>query len=135
MTSQVASCLTVTLGWPDKALSQNARSRSHWPRTNATKAAREEGFWATRQAMGAQWGAAVTKLAHDGSSDVLLRQVAHPPANYAYDRDGIDARLKAHRDGIADALGVNDKHFRPTGIEWGEPTPGGKIIITLGGGA
>lgn len=123
--------IRVELPWPDKALSPNARG-SHWPRTDAAKKARADAFWATRQAMGATLGPKVTKLAHDGVSDVILNQVAHPPDKRDRDRDGVDARLKAARDGISDATGINDKHFRPTGIEWGEVVPGGRIIITVG---
>lgn len=125
-----AGTITLTIGWPDKALSQNARG-SHWPRTRAAKKAREEAFYATRAAMGAQLGPTVTKLSHDGHSDVLLRQVAHPPDKRSRDRDGIDARLKPHRDGIADATGINDRFFRPTGVEWGEPVPGGRVVVTI----
>lgn len=122
--------LTIELPWPEAALSPNARG-SHWPRTRALKLAREGAFWATRSAMGRTFGPTVTKLSHDGKSDVLLRQIAHPPDKRERDRDGIDARLKGHRDGIADALGINDKFFRPTGIEWGEVVRGGKIIIAV----
>ena len=120
------NALTIELSWPVPELSPNKRLH-HMALHRFKKAAREEGFWATRQAIGN------AKFHHDGTSDVLLRQVAHPPANYRYDRDGIDARLKAHRDGIADALGVNDRFFRPTGIEWGEPISGGRVVITIGG--
>jgi crossover junction endodeoxyribonuclease RusA len=122
--------LRIELSWPAKELSPNARG-SHWPRTRAAKVAREAAFYATRAAMGAQLGPTVTKLPHDGTSDILLRQIAHPPDNRARDRDGIDARLKSARDGISDALGINDRHFRPTGIEWGEPVSGGKVIVEI----
>jgi crossover junction endodeoxyribonuclease RusA len=125
-----AGNLTIELGWPSPRLSPNARG-SHWPRTHAAKLAREEAFYATRAAMGAQLGPTVTKLDHDGHSAVILRQIAHPPDKRDRDRDGVDSRLKAHRDGIADATGINDKHFRPTGIEWGEPVPGGRVVVEL----
>lgn len=119
--------LSIELGWPDQRLKPNARV--HFMQlSTAKKEAKEEAEWATRVALQRD------KFIHDGSSDIILRQVAHPPDNRHRDRDNLDASLKAHRDGIARGLGVNDKHFRPTGIEWGEPVPGGKIIVEIGGG-
>jgi hypothetical protein len=29
------------------------------------------------------------------------------------------------------ALGVDDKFFRPTGIEWGDVVPNGKVVIEV----
>lgn len=122
--------LTISLGWPDKALSPNARI--HWASiAKVKKAAREEAFWLTRQAMGATFGPTVTKIAHDGTSDIIIKQTAHPPDKRARDRDNLDHAMKASRDGIADALGVNDRFFRSTGISWGEVHPGGRIVIEV----
>jgi crossover junction endodeoxyribonuclease RusA len=122
--------LRIRLAWPDKALSPN--TRGHWAtKYRAQKDANEEGYWLTRQAMGAQLGPKVTKIEHDGTSDIILKQTAHPPDNRSRDRDNLDSRLKHHRDGIARAMGINDKHFRPTGIEWGAVVPNGEIIIEL----
>lgn len=126
--------IRIRLAWPDKILSPNARPHFH-ALASAKKAAREAAFWATRSAMG------VAKIKpgqfpHDGASDILLRQVAHPPDRRDRDRDNIDASLKAARDGIAEAMAINDRFFRPTGIEWGEPDPNhtGFIIIEIEGG-
>lgn len=83
--------------------------------------------------MGAARGAGFIKLPHDGTSDIILTQTAYPPANYRYDRDGIDSRLKPHRDGIAMALGVDDRFFRPTGIVWGDSKPNGCVVIEVVG--
>lgn len=118
--------IVVELPWPAKELSPNARP--HFMKLSGVKkAAKEHANWATRIAKGHR------QFDHDGKSDIILRQVAHPPDKRDRDRDNLDHALKASRDGIADALGVNDKHFRPTGIEWGEVVSGGKVIITIGG--
>lgn len=127
--------LVIQLGWPAKELSPNHRSRSHWPKTNAKAKALDESFWTTRQAMGATLGPQVTKLEHDGVADVVLRQVAHPPDRRERDKDNVYDSLKAHRDGIAKAIGINDKYFKPLAVEWAEPLPGGRIVITIGGKA
>lgn len=122
--------LVITLPWPSADLSPNARL--HWAKLGAAKRkARDDAFWMTRSAMGAQLGPAVTSLSHDGKSDVLLHQTAHAPDARSRDRDNLDSRLKAARDGIAQALQVNDRFFRPLGIEWGEPKRGGEVVITI----
>jgi hypothetical protein len=121
--------ITIELAWPSPKLSQNARV--HWAEKGRfTKASKDTAYWITKAALGAKFGPTF-KFIHDGKSDIILKQIAHPPANYNYDRDGIDARLKAHRDGIAMALGVDDKFFRPTGIEWGAVVPNGKVVIEV----
>ena len=92
----------------------------------AKRDAKDAANWATRAAIGR------ASFPHDGTSDIILKQVAHPPDKRSRDRDNLDSSLKAARDGIALGLGIDDKHFRPTGIEWGEVVPGGRIVITVG---
>jgi len=116
--------IRVELAWPNKVLSPNARPH-FMVLSNAKKAAKEEANWATRIGRGHR------KIEHDGVSDIILRQIAHPPDKRDRDRDNLDHALKAARDGIAMALGINDKHFRPTGIEWGEVVRGGKVVIEV----
>ncbi len=120
--------VVIELAWPDARLKPN--SRVHFMSlATAKKAAKESAAWAARIALQRRF------FVHDGASDIILKQVAHPPDKRERDRDNLDASLKAARDGIAVALGVNDKHFRPTGIEWGDIIPGGKIVITVGADA
>ncbi len=116
--------LRIELGWPNKILSPNARPH-HMALWRAKKDALTEAAWATRAAIG------LATFPHDGG-DIILRQIAHPPDARSRDRDNLDHSMKAARDGIASALGIDDKHFRPTGIEWGEPVHGGKIVIEVG---
>lgn len=124
------TALTIELSWPNGSLSPNARVHYIVLR-KAQTTANEEAYWVTRQAMGAAFGPSFTKIEHDGRSDIVLRQVAHPPDKRSRDRDNVDSSLKGHRDGIARALGVDDRFLRPTGIEWGEPIRGGKIVVEV----
>lgn len=55
----------------------------------------------------------------------------HPPGRYGYDEDGLMSRCKAIFDGIADAIGVNDRNFRYPEPTIAEPVKGGKVIIAL----
>jgi crossover junction endodeoxyribonuclease RusA len=56
---------------------------------------------------------------------------AYPPTKRRMDDDNLIACLKAHRDGIAKALGIDDNRFDQR-LQWGEPVKGGKIVVAIG---
>jgi crossover junction endodeoxyribonuclease RusA len=116
--------ILIELGWPAKALSPNARSRSHWPKTRALKAAKMEGFGATLAALHGG------KFEHDGERLPFVI-TACPPDRRERDDDNLEASLKGHRDGIAKALGVDDKYFDQR-LQWAEPVKHGKIVVSIG---
>jgi len=110
----------VTLPFPVKELSQNARV--HWRvRADAVKKARTDAFYLTKEAFGA------TKPKWQG---VRISYTFHPPSKARYDRDGLNARLKAYQDGIADALGIDDYHFVPT-YAYGPVVKGGAVRVEI----
>lgn len=115
--------ILIELGWPAKALSPNYRSHSHWPRTNAIKKARLEGFRATKAAL----RGAVYR--HEGGRLAFVI-TAYPPTTHARDDDNLLASLKGHRDGIADALKVDDALFDQR-LQWGAPTKPAKIVVEV----
>ena len=117
--------LLIELGWPAKALSPNARSRSHWPRTRALKTAKAEGFGAALAAMHG------SKPKHNGER-VSFVITAYPPDRHERDDDNLIASLKGHRDGISKAIGIDDKFFDQR-LQWGAPVKGGKVVIGIGG--
>lgn len=89
------------------------------------KAAREEANWATRYVKPITWK-------HDGTSRFDLHIMVHPmPVGPVPDQQNIIAALKAHFDGIADALGVNDKLFNAPTLEFIERTRNGKIYVRV----
>ena len=112
--------MTITLPWPDPALSPNARGH-HMKRARHVKAARRDGFYAAREAK-----ASVAA----GDVPVVLNITFHPPTRARHDVDNLQARLKSHLDGIADAIGVNDHLFRPTS-RIGEPVKGGRVEVVI----
>jgi crossover junction endodeoxyribonuclease RusA len=112
----------IVLPWPPKPLTPNHRSRSHWPRTNALKKAREDGYYATKAAK-------VGICA--GDVPIILRATFNPPGRYHYDRDGLLSSMKGYFDGIADALGVDDFWFRPEPPIVGEPIKGGRVTVEV----
>ena len=93
--------MKVVFPWPPKVLSPNARV--HWSkRSKAAKGLRELSRWLTVEA-----GARV-----DWEGDIHVWVDYYPPDKRARDQDNMIAASKAIFDGLADALGVNDKRFR-----------------------
>ena len=114
------SSVSVSISWPPKELSPNYRG--HWARiAKAKKAARQEAYLSCME-VGAK------NLAWEGAR---LAVTFHPPGRYGYDEDGLMSRCKAIFDGIADAIGVNDRNFRYPEPTIAEPVKGGKVIIAL----
>ena len=112
----------IELAWPHKDLSPNGRAH-FMAVSRAKKDAREAANWSTRAVKPLGWK-------HDGSRLTFLI-TAYPPDKRARDDDNITASCKAYRDGVADALGVDDKLFDQR-FQWGEPVSGGKIVLSLG---
>lgn len=71
--------------------------------------------------------AGVRKWTKEG--DIRVHMVFVPPTRHHRDEDNLIATMKSGLDGLADALGVNDKRFRLSH----EVTPdiGGYIVIKL----
>lgn len=94
--------MEVTLPWPPKELSPN--QRLHWSKkAKAAKAYRRACYVLTLEAglRGVDW-----------EGDIHLWVDYFPPDRRARDQDNMIAASKTLFDGIADALGVNDKRFR-----------------------
>lgn len=93
--------MQITLPWPPKELSPN--SRTHWRKAAPIKAQYRDACYIL-----AKQSSAVI----DWDGDVHVWIDFYPPDRRARDDDNMVAAFKAGRDGIADALGVNDKRFR-----------------------
>ncbi|WP_148237971.1 endodeoxyribonuclease RusA [Alicycliphilus denitrificans] len=90
----------VMLPWPPKELSPNARI--HWSKlARAKKAYRAACAW-TATEQGAQ------RVAAD---KLHLSLEFYPPNRRAFDLDNALARMKSGLDGLADVLGVDDRHW------------------------
>lgn len=114
--------VTFWLPWPEKALSPNARV--HWAtKARAVKAARKLAFLILRRDL-------PTLKAPEGCI-VDIEFVFVPPDLRRYDDDGLAARMKSARDGIADFLQVDDHRFRQHHRLSKVPTPNGQVIVKL----
>jgi len=115
--------MTITLPWPDRLLWPNARPHYH-AKARATKAARHAA-WALTLAAGAR-----VDQDRPISRPIALTVTFCAPDKRHRDRDNAIAACKAYMDGLADALGVNDRRFEPT-YKWGEVRKGGAVEVTL----
>lgn len=113
---------TITLAWPDRRLHPN--SRPHWaPRAKSAKAARAEG---TLLALAAGWHRV------DWPAGKLHLWIDfYPPDKRRRDDDGLLASVKPHRDGIADAMKIDDSRFVSHPRVLDETFPGGKVVMQI----
>ena len=107
------------LPWPPRALSPNARG--HWSkRSRAAKSYRMQCFLMAKKA---------GLVAPSGR--ILLALEFVPPTRRRRDDDNLLASFKAGRDGLADALGIDDSLFVSQVQVSGETHPDGAVRVTL----
>ena len=97
----VEGCDVVTLPWPPKGLSPNART--HWRKKAPIAKAYKQACWALTLEAG---------VVVPDSPKLALWLDFVPPDKRHRDDDNIIAAFKSGRDGVALALGIDDKRFR-----------------------
>ena len=108
----------ILLPWPASALSPNARG--HWSqKSRAAKSYRMQCFLFAKKA---------GLVAPAGR--ILLQLEFLPSSRRRRDDDNLLASFKAGRDGLADALGIDDSLF-VSQVQIGEVYPGGAVRVTL----
>ena len=112
----------ILLPWPSAVLSPNARHHFHVV-GKAKKAARKAGFVLTRELVGH-----TPPAFPDGPIDLTI--TFYPPDKIRRDDDNMIYRLKSWRDGIADALKVDDSRFRPE-YKVAEPHAPGRVEVCI----
>lgn len=111
----------IILSWPDKRLSPNARG--HWAlKAKAASSYRREGYIAAK----------ASGVVVDWGGLVCVSLYFYPPDRRVRDDDNLVSALKSARDGIADALSVNDSRFLtlPPNMMT-EVVKGGKVAVVL----
>lgn len=113
----------IELPWPDKALTPHAKG-SWAPKARATKTARQLAH-----------AVALEKPRVKCTPDATIF-IEYWPKAFRGDVHNVPARLKAYIDGIADAMGCDDKKFRvhypPV---WAGRDPVGKVVFRVVEGA
>jgi crossover junction endodeoxyribonuclease RusA len=118
--------MTVTLGWPSRVLSPNART--HWATlSRAKKAARVEGYITTW--MSKTSGTPYTSL--NGAESISIQVTFIPPNARRRDLDNLIASIKGHLDGISDAIGIDDSRWIWAAPVIATPEKPGRVVVTL----
>jgi crossover junction endodeoxyribonuclease RusA len=113
--------LRITLAWPDKALWPNGGYAHRFAKAKAVKAARTAAWALTLEAL---------KGAKPDWSGAKLSWFHHPKTAHLPDKDNCIASAKASQDGIAQALGIDDRHFQSTHTI-AEPIKGGLVRVEI----
>lgn len=118
--------LAVNIVWPAKILWPNGRG--HWAvKAKAVKKARQWAQVAAREALQAQgWPTVVTQ-------PIPIKLIVYAMYKGPLpDRDGCISACKSALDGIADIIGINDRHFAAPTVEFATPRDG-RIVVEIGG--
>ncbi|WP_424974237.1 hypothetical protein [Dinoroseobacter sp. S124A] len=115
--------LTFSCGWPDKALSSNARG-SFRKAQPAKKAAKIEAYFAACDALGTDDEGVKRR---DG---YRVKVTFYPPDNRKRDKFNMPSLIKSHVDGMAQALQRDDYHFDPE-FAFGEVVKHGLVTFEV----
>ena len=117
--------MKITLPWPDKRLSPNARV--HYMALYRAKAKAKDDAWTlTREVCPTK----ADREAFAGEGPIPLIISITPPDKRKRDRDNMQYMLKAALDGIALGLDVDDYRFHPT-YHFSAPEKPGRIEVAL----
>jgi len=111
--------IEIDLPWPPKELSPNART--HWAKRSKVA----KGYRAACHLLAKKAGL----VAPVGRALLLLEFV--PPDRRRRDDDNMLASFKAGRDGLADALGIDDNRFVTQLQVSREVVPGGAVRVRI----
>ena len=107
----------IELPWPSRDLSPN--SRVHWAvKSRAVRVYRRN-----------CWAIALESGIRPKEKPVRMRLTFSPPSR-RFDMDNAIAAFKGGADGLADAWGIDDRHFIVT-YKWAEPVKGGRVVVEL----
>jgi len=102
--------LHIKLPWIDSRLMPNRKNGTAWQSSHAANIrAKQDGRWATLQALGRN------ELTKADRYPLSITFVA--PDGRHRDLDNMLAACKAALDGVAEALGIDDRCFRPVTID------------------
>lgn len=125
MTRSKAPAIELHLPWPDRRLHPNARV--HWAKKG--EAAREARHMAKLLTLEAGWH----RLQWPEGRLHLWLTFQPPNLSRRRDDDGLLASMKPARDGIADAIGIDDHRFVSHPFLSDETHPGGRVVVRITG--
>jgi crossover junction endodeoxyribonuclease RusA len=123
--------MKIVLPFPPSELFPNKANGKHWSSTRKIKDTyRDQAFYLAReQQQRPHPHGAVTVNVSDLTSPLKLTFVQ--PDGRHRDADNMLAASKHALDGVAKALGMNDKDFRPITIDWTREKGAGALIVEI----
>ena len=110
----------ISLPWPNPVLNPN--QRPHWAvKAKAAKAAKQDAFYATKEA--------APVINKDKKIHAWI--YFYPPNKRKRDDDNLLSAFKPYRDGIADALAVDDSLIQSHPVLLDEVRRGGRVVVRL----
>ena len=127
----MSTMIVINLPWIDTALLPNNANGRDWRATSsAKKAARMTAKDLTLEVvLGDRWIRISDSIRID--DDRSLHIIFFPPRNPGPDVDGVLSAMKPTLDGIAEALGINDRRFNPITITRGQVIKGGCVKVLI----
>lgn len=118
--------MNITLPWPDRKLSPNARL--HWrAKVGPKQDAKRQAAWLTAAAPGYR---EVRSALASTEGKIPVKVTFYPPDRRHRDDDNMVGSFKSWRDGIADALHIDDRRFQPE-YHFADPERPGRIEVAL----
>lgn len=114
---------SITLPWPPKELSPNARVHFH-RKASFAKTYREYAYWTAKMDL------ALATAAQAIEGEVSIRIDFHPPDARKRDLDNMLASVKSGLDGMADAIEVNDNRFA-LHLHRQAPKKDGQVVVSI----
>lgn len=112
--------MQIILAWPPTELSPN--SRLHWAVVAKAKKA-------YRNACGLE--AIMQGVQRTTAPRLHIALEFVPPTRRGFDADGLLSRMKSGIDGLADVIGLDDKHWEFSISRATEPAKGGCVRVTI----
>ena len=115
--------MRIDLPFPDRCLWPNGGAKTHYRKLARLKKSHKEWAWK---------GAKAARPPTLGDGPIRVRLIVHAkPKGPLPDRDNCIAAMKAYQDGIAEAIGIDDKHFQEPSVSFAEPR-NGRFVIVIG---
>lgn len=116
--------MRIELPFPNGKLSPNRAKGVHWGATSSLKGRQfDDAYWVTMNVIKVDFKAF--------GEHIPMTVTFYEPDRRKRDLDNCLAAAKSAIDGIASALGVNDKNFNPITIIRGEVVKGGLMVVEL----
>jgi len=115
--------IAILLAWPEKELWPNAKAHPIVV-AGVRQIARAEAYYLTRATLAGR------HLAVAAGAPIELTLVFCPPHRRRFDLDNAQSAMKSSLDGVAQALGIDDRWFRPKPVP-GDMRPGGLVEVRI----